>query len=183
MTRLRGPVNEHDHIQGASRAPLTLLEYGDYQCPYCGQAYPIIKKVQQYFGNRLRFVFRNFPLTEVHPMALAAAETAEAAGAQGKFWEMHDLLYENQPRFSMRYFLEVATQLGLERERFVEDVENGTFRPVIRDDFVGGVRSGVNGTPCFFIDGERYDGSWDEQMLIAALENTSGRSGVIGAQR
>ncbi|MDX2088113.1 MAG: thioredoxin domain-containing protein [Kofleriaceae bacterium] len=183
MTRLRGPVNEQDHIQGPSRAPLTLLEYGDYQCPYCGQAYRIIKNVQQHFGNRLRFVFRNFPLTEVHPMALPAAEAAEAAGAQGKFWEMHDLLYENQPRLSMRFFLELANQLELDRERFVEDIENGTFRPVIRDDFVGGVRSGVNGTPCFFIDGDRYDGSWDEEMLIAALENSTRRSGLVGAHR
>jgi len=105
MSTLRGPIDERDHIQGAPSAEITLLEYGDYQCPYCGQAYPIVKRVQRRMGPRLRFVFRNFPLTAVHPLALTAAETAEAAGAQGQFWEMHDLLYENQRRFSMRLFL------------------------------------------------------------------------------
>lgn len=175
MTRLRGPIDERDHIQGGSTAEITLLEYGDYQCPYCGQAYPIVKRVQRRMGARLRFVFRNFPLTAVHPLALAAAETAEAAGGQDQFWEMHDLLYENQRRFSMRVFLELAIQLDLDRERFISDIDEGTYRQSIRDDFVGGVRSGVNGTPCFFIDGERHDGAWDEDALIDAIENAPHR--------
>ena len=173
MTRLRSPVDENDHIQGAPTAELTLVQYGDYQCPYCGEAYAHVKAAQQHFGKRMRFVFRNFPLTEVHPFALAAAETAEAAGAEGKYWVMHDALYENQRRFSRRFFLELALQLGLERDRFMSDIDSGTYRRRIRDDFLGGVRSGVNGTPCFFIDGERYDGSYYAEPLIAALEHAN----------
>ena len=175
MTRLRGPIDELDHIQGPANAELTLLEYGDYQCPYCAQAYPIVKRVQRRMGKRLRFVFRNFPLTAAHPLALAAAETAEAAGAQGKFWEMHDRLYQRQAQLGMRLFLELAGELMLDRARFVDDIEQGAYRQRVRDDFVGGVRSGVNGTPCFFIGDERHDGAWDEDALIDALENAPQR--------
>ena len=163
------PVGPDDHIQGSETAPLTLVEYGDYQCPYCAAAYVNVSLVQDQLGPRLRFVFRNFPLTQVHPLAEIAAEAAEAAGAQGKFWEMHDALYENQPALSPVLIVALAQGLGLDIERFNEDVASGRFRERVKRDFMGGVRSGVAGTPTFFINGERYEGGWDEASLLNVL--------------
>ena len=169
--RLTVPVAEgRDHIQGPSGAAVTLLEYGDYECPYCGAAYPIVKQVQETMDDRLRFVFRNFPITTAHPHAELAAEAAEAAGAQGKFWPMHDLLYENQQQLEADDLVTYADRLGLDVDRFQRDLTEHTYAPRVRDDFMSGVRSGVNGTPTFYIDGVRYEGSYDAQPLLDALQ-------------
>jgi protein-disulfide isomerase len=170
VSRLTLPVGPRDHIQGPDTAPVTLVEYGDYQCPYCGAAYPIVKRVQQRLGNRLRFVFRNFPLTEIHPLALGAAEAAEAAGAQGKFWEMHDRLYENQRALDPAHLVQSARALGLDVALFERALAEHTFLDRIHEDFLSGARSGVNGTPTFYINGRRHDESYDEETLVAALE-------------
>jgi protein-disulfide isomerase len=164
------PVGERDHAQGAVDAPVTLVEYGDYECPYCGRAYPIVKAVQKAIGPRLRFIFRNFPLSEAHPNAANAAEAAETAGEQGKFWEMHDTLFEHQKALRPRDLVAHATRLGLDSDRFQRELESHAHVERVREDFMSGVRSGVNGTPTFFINGERHDGSWDFEDLVAAIE-------------
>jgi protein-disulfide isomerase len=163
------PVGSNDHVQGAPVSPVTLVEYGDYQCPYCMKAHLIVKLLQGQLGPQLRFVFRNFPLSQIHPQAELAAEAAEAAGAQGQFWAMHDALYENQPALGPELIEAIARGLKLDMERFTNDLESGRFRDRVKHDFMDGVRSGVNGTPTFFINGERYDGDWDEASLGAAL--------------
>lgn len=164
------PVGEDDHVQGSDGARVTLVEYGDYECPHCGSAYPIIKKVQGKMGDKLRFVFRNFPLAQAHPHALHAAEATEIAAAQGKFWEMHDTLYENQDALSDESLIAYADKIGLDVEKFREDLQNDTYEEKVRADFMGGVESGVNGTPTFFINGARFNESWDEETLLKALE-------------
>jgi protein-disulfide isomerase len=171
---LTQPVSEdRDHIQGPAEAAVTLVEYGDYECPYCGAAYPIIKEVQERMGERLRFVFRNFPITTSHPHAEQAAEAAEAAAAQGRFWEMHDLFYENQQRLGDEDLHAYAEQLGLEVEQFDEELAEHVHAPRVREDFMSGVRSGVNGTPTFYINGLRYDDSYELDTLLAALERAA----------
>src|SRR5262249_2022922 len=170
VRRLTLPVGDRDHTQGAADAPVTLVEYGDYQCPYCGQAYPIIKNVQKHFGARLRFVFRNFPLTEIHHHAEQAALTAESAALHGKFWEMHDLLFLHQDRLSDVDLAKYAGQLGIRSEAFLEDVQSRKIAQRVQEDFMSGVRSGVNGTPTFFINTTRYDGSWDYVDLVEAID-------------
>jgi protein-disulfide isomerase len=168
--KLVTPVSARDHVQGPADAPVTLVEFGDFECPYCAAAHVIVKKVQEIMDDQLRFVFRHFPLTQIHPHAEPAAEASEAAGAQGQFWEMHDLLYENQPLLDPPHLVAYAEELGLEIERFVRELETGIYRERVREDFLSGVRSGVNGTPAFFINGLRYDGSWDIAPLVEALE-------------
>lgn len=164
------PVDlNRDHIQGPDTADITLVEYGDYECPYCGQAYSIIKQIQDYFGDSLRFVFRNFPLTQVHPHAQRAAEAAEEAGVQNKFWKMHDYLYEHQQALDDNHLEKYAKMIGLNLERFDEDMKNHVHLPRIREDFLNGVQSGVNGTPSFYINGTRYNGSWDFDTLMQIL--------------
>lgn len=173
---LRPPFSENDHYQGDINAPLELVEYGDYQCPYCGQAYPIIKKVQLKLGKDLRFVFRNFPLTDAHPLAYMAALAAEAAGRQNAYWKMHDLLYEKQESMSgQHFFSELATNLSLDIAKFEAELQDPAIAKKVDDDFESGVRSGVNGTPGFFINGLRYDGDWNEESLIASLHKTLAR--------
>jgi protein-disulfide isomerase len=167
---LRVPVGEQDHIQGSADAKYTLVEYGDYECPHCGHAYPIVKRVQKHFGKKLRFVFRNFPLAEMHPHAESAAESAEFAGAQGKFWEMHDALFENQEELSGALYLKLAQQIGLSPQDLRAAVEQREYLPRVKEDFTGGVRSGVNGTPTFFINGKRHDASFEYEDLVAAIE-------------
>jgi len=168
--RLTPPVGALDHVAGSADAPLTLVEYGDYECPYCGMAYPIVKAAQRKLGNQLRFVFRNFPLAESHPHAKRAAQAAEAAAAQGQFWPMHDVLFEHQGALEDADLVRYAKQLGLDAERFARELEAGTYEKRVRDDFRSGVRSGVNGTPTFFINGTRWDGGWaDEAAFIDAL--------------
>ncbi len=169
MTLLKVPVGDNDHVQGRADAPLTLVEYGDYQCPYCGMAYLQVKRVQRHFGEKLRFVFRNFPLTESHPEAERAAETAEFAGAHRKFWEMHDRLYENQQALGVELYLALAEEFGLAQRDLKQALETAAYRERIRADFLGGVRSGVNGTPAFYINGLRHDAAFDHDVLVAAL--------------
>jgi protein-disulfide isomerase len=165
------PVDpSRDHIQGDPKAILTLVEYGDYQCPFCGAAYPEVKKVQSELGSKLRFVFRNFPLTNAHEFAMVAAETAEAAGAQGKLWEMHDFLYEHQETLGDHTVaLGYARKLGLDTQRFEREIAQHVYEKRIKDDFIGGVRSGVNGTPTFYVNGVRHDGPAESEALIESL--------------
>ena len=170
MSTLKFPVTEEDHIQGDKNASLTLVEYGDYECPYCGAAYPIVKRIQKHFGKRLRFVFRNFPLVESHAYAEIAAMAAEFAAKYNKFWEMHDMLYEHQDALDLPDLLSYAESLGLLASEFQQAIENGTFADKIKKDFMGGVRSGVNGTPGFFINGNFHNGSFEYEDLVAALE-------------
>ena len=146
------------------------MEYGDYECPYCGEAYPVVEELQRVLGDRLRFVFRHFPLTKMHPHALGAAEAAEAAGAQDMFWEMHDLLYENQDALDDEDLVRYAKELRLDVPRFVKEMEAHTHAERVREDFSSGVRSGVNGTPTFFINGARHDGPFNLESLMAAIE-------------
>ena len=167
--KLSVPVTKSDHSAGGAAARVTLVEYGDYQCPFCGQAYPLVKEIQRRMGSSLRFVFRNFPLTNAHPFAEAAAEAAEAAAGQGKFWEMHDLLYENQPNLGTELLVEAASSLKLDAKLFLGDLEARKYRERVRHDFMGGVRSGVNGTPGFFVNGVRFDGSWASDELAETL--------------
>ncbi len=168
------PVSEErDHIHGPADAAVTLVEYGDYECPYCGAAYPIVKEVQAQLGERLRFVFRNFPIVTSHPHAEQAAEAAEAAGAQGEFWQMHDLLYERQSRLRDEHLHSYAEELGLDVGRFDAELAGHVHAPRVREDFMSGVRSGVNGTPTFYIDGVRHDDSYDVDTLLAALERAA----------
>ncbi|HEV7257932.1 MAG TPA: DsbA family protein [Bosea sp. (in: a-proteobacteria)] len=168
MSRLIIPVDQRDHAIGPSDAPITLVEYGDYECPYCGEAYPIIKQVQRLMGDQLRFVFRNFPIAELHPHAVRAAEFAEAAAGSGKFWQAHDLLYENQTALGDADLMAYGAKLGLASSALAEAF-NGRFDDALRADFIGGVRSGVNGTPSLFINGLRYDGRRDVRDLVDAL--------------
>jgi protein-disulfide isomerase len=175
---LTPPVGAGDHVAGPDDAPVTLVEYGDYECPYCGMASPIVKRAQQDLGSRLRFIFRNFPLAESHPHARLAAMAAEAAGAQGKFWEMHDMLFEHQDALEAEDLVGYAKSLGLDVPQFTRDLEAGTYAKRVRDDFRNGVRSGVNGTPTFFVNGSRYDGSWaNEKGFIHALREAAQQSG------
>lgn len=169
MSHLQPAVSSQDHTQGASSAPLQLVEYGDYQCSYCGQAYPAIKAAQQALGDKLTFVFRNFPLPEAHPNAQKAAVAAEAAAAQGKFWEMHDALYEHQNHLDAAHLLSYAQELGLDITQFKSDLHKSSVVAKIEADFESGIRSGVNGTPSFFVNGQKYEGSWEGQELTQYL--------------
>jgi protein-disulfide isomerase len=169
-SNLTPPVSARDHFQGPAKAPLTLVEYGDYQCPYCGAAYPVVKQLQKALGKKLRFVFRNFPLTQMHPYALVAAEAAEAAALQGKFWEMHDLLFEKQQLLNPDILSAWASELGLDLGQFGAAIKQGDIMKRIKEDRTSGIQSGVNGTPTFFINGTRHDDAPDYDSLAAALE-------------
>jgi protein-disulfide isomerase len=168
------PVSEgRDHVEGPADAVVTLVEYGDYECPYSGAAYPIVKELQSRMGSRLRFVFRNFPITPAHPHAEQAAEAAEAAAAQGKFWEMHDVLYENQRHLRDQDLLAYAERLGLDAERFDKELAEHVHAGRVQEDYMSGLQSGVNGTPTFYINGERHAGSYELEPLQAALERAA----------
>jgi len=169
------PVGPDDHAQGPPDAPVTLVEYGDFQCPYCGAAYPVVHAVQKAMGKRLRFVFRNFPLKQSHPNAEHAAELAEAAATKGKFWPMHALLFENQRALTDEHLLRYAEQVGLDPAWAAQMLAEGAFAREVSQDFRSGVRSGVNGTPTFFINGMRYDGAADAESMIEALEGAISR--------
>jgi protein-disulfide isomerase len=172
--QLNPPVGESDHVSGPDDAPVTLVEYGDFECPYCGRAYPIVQSIQRQLGSRLRLVFRHFPLTEIHPHARHAAEAAESAGAQGRFWEMHDALFEHQDALDDASLVSYAEEIGVDAQRVAHDLESGAYARRVRDDFRSGVRSGVNGTPTFFVNGERYDGPWfDEAEFVRALREAA----------
>ena len=180
--QLKPAVSDADHSAGPTDAPITLVEYGDFQCPHCARAHPRVTAIQKHFGNRLRFIFRNFPLAEVHPEAFHAAEAAEsvAAGAgSAAYWKMHDLLFEHQQddldALDDAHLAEYAKQAGGDPSVVARDLENDAFEERVRSDFMGGVRSGVNGTPTFFINGVRYDGDWATVATFAAdLESAVG---------
>ena len=163
------PVGSRDHSEGPADAAVTLVEYGDYECPHCGMAYPIIKEVQRRMGKQLRFVFRNFPIPDNHPHAIHAAEAAEAAGAQDRFWPMHDVLYEHQQKLRDRHLVEHAQALGLDAERFQRELVAHVHLPRVQEDVTSGVESGVRGTPTFFINGVKYAESWDADTLTESL--------------
>jgi protein-disulfide isomerase len=147
-----------------------LVEYGDYQCPYCGAAYPVVKSLQKALGKKLCFAFRNFPLTQAHPYAMVAAEAAEAAALQGKFWEMHDFIYEHQDDLEPDALPAWAERIRLDLKEFGIAIRQGVVTKRIKEDRASGIRSGVNGTPCFFINGIRYDGTADYDSLRSVLE-------------
>jgi protein-disulfide isomerase len=168
-TDLTPPVSARDHAQGLADAPLTLVQYGDYECPYTRRSLPIIAALQRRLGERLRFVYRNFPLTAIHPHALHAAEAAEAADAQGRFWPMHDHLFAHQHELEDDQLVDHARAVGLDMERFARDMAAHAHRERIEADMASGIASGVQGTPTFFINGARHTGSFDLEMLLAAL--------------
>jgi protein-disulfide isomerase len=167
---LTPPVSDRDHIRGSSAAPAVLVEYGDFECPACGEAYPIVKALETQLGAMLAVVFRHFPLTTVHPHAQRAAEAAEAAGAQGKFWQMHDILFERQEALEDTNLVDYALELRLDVQRFVRDLAAHRHVAKVRADFASGVRSGVNGTPTFFINGVRHDAPYDPVSLLVSIE-------------
>ena len=169
MAHLTVPVGPHDKVQGPPAAPVTMVEYGDYECPACGAAYGIIKAVQHLMGDDLCFVFRNFPLSEAHPHAEHAAEIAEEAAVAGRFWPMHTILFENQNALDDNSLVSYGERLGIGLTR-LRDALRGSHSRRIREDFLGGVRSGVNGTPTLFINGQRYDGPADSETLVAVLQ-------------
>jgi protein-disulfide isomerase len=157
--KLTLPVSsERDHVQGPDTAPVTLVEYGDYECPYCGQAYPIPKNTQERLGNKLCFVFRNFPVTQVHPHAQHSAEAAESAGSQNKFWDMHDYLYEHQQELDDKHLRQYASALGMDVTRFDDEMAKHIQSGRIREDIMSGIRSGVNGL--------HLKGSWDATIIL-----------------
>jgi protein-disulfide isomerase len=168
-TRLTPAVGEQDHADGPPEARVTLVEYGDYECPSCGETFVTLEEVRRAFGPNLRFVFRHFPLRSSHPHALAAAKAAEAAAEQGKFWPMHERLFRHQTRLGDADLLRHAEVLGLDLERFRRDLESRAVEARIREDQAGGAQSGVGGTPTLFINGERYAGRHDRTDLIEAL--------------
>jgi protein-disulfide isomerase len=167
--RLTVPVGGRDHILGPPTATRTLLEYGDYECPYCAAAHPEVKQLLRAVGDEITYAYRHFPLTQIHPHAALAAEAAEAAGSQGSFWEMHDLLFETR-RLEPRDLLGHASAIGLDVERFAAELDAHTHQARVREDFLSGVRSGVNGTPTFFVNGIRHNGGWDTESLLRALD-------------
>jgi protein-disulfide isomerase len=176
MSQLKVPVSSNDHVDGPAAAVVTLVEYGDYECPFCGLAQPSVKAVQARYKDDLRFVFRHFPLTQVHPHAEPAAETAEFAGDHLRFWQMHHALYEAQRWLSMPLLFSLARALELSEIELRDALTQQRYRPKVRNDFLGGVRSGVNGTPTFFVNGIRHNGSFEFEELAAAIDAALVRS-------
>jgi protein-disulfide isomerase len=172
IKKLAVPVNiGSDHILGSANASLTLVEYGDYECPYTGMAYPIVKEIMSQFGDdKIYFVFRNFPLSDIHPHAQHAAEATEAAAAQDKFWEMHDYLFEHQKALDDRHLLEYAQKVGLDINRFKKEMSGHIYTSLINKSLKSGIDSGVEGTPTFFVNGVRYEDSWDLETFSENLK-------------
>src|SRR5438270_13839101 len=163
------PDSKRDHVHGSVTAPISMLEYGDYECPFCADVQPTVTEIQDRLGDDLCFAFRHFPLTNVHPRSEHAAEAAEAAGVQGSFWDMHETLFQNQQALEDEDLVQYASLLGLDTGRQIREVESGAHAARVRDDFKSGIRAGVNGTPTFFINGQRYDGTRDLAEMLAAL--------------
>lgn len=172
--RLTQPVSERDHVKRSLDAPVVLVEYGDYECPHCQEVYPILHELKERMGNRVAYVYRHFPISRQHPNAQLAAEAAEAAAAQGKFWEMHHRLFTHQNELGFDDLLRHASAIGLDAELFRRELEEHTYADRVREDFMSGIRSGVNGTPTFYINGTRYDGAWDFESLLEAIEKPLG---------
>ena len=161
-----------DHIRGSVNAPITIVEYGDFECPYTGEAYPVIKELTKQFNEKIYFVYRNFPLNDIHPYAQHAAEAAEAAAAQDKFWQMHDYLFEHQKALDDHHLLEYAQKVELNIDRFKKEMSEHVYAPLINKSLKSGIDSGVEGTPTFFINGERYEDSWDLDTLTSFLNKS-----------
>lgn len=164
-------VNREDHVLGPETAPVTLIEYADYQCPYCKKAYYIVKEIQREMGDKVRFVFRNFPLAELHPYAVNAAVAAEVAGSEGKFWEMHDLLFENQPALDDYDLIKYAQEIGMDESRFKQEFGDQRFIAKVQKDYDSGLDNGVEGTPAFFINGKMYEGDWTGRSLLEYMQS------------
>ena len=163
---LKPSVGKTDHVQGNLNSDLIIVEYGDYQCPYCGAAYPVLKELMKESGSRVKFVFRNFPLSEMHQYARIAAIAAEAANLQGKFWQMHDAIYENQRELNENFLMTLADQLKLNIPQFEKDLESLKLAEKIDADFESGIMSGVNGTPSFFVNGKKFDGGAEDLLEL-----------------
>jgi protein-disulfide isomerase len=168
---LRVPVSDNDHSEGDKNAAIVLIEYGDYECPHCGAAYPVIKKLQKHFGSKLRFIFRNFPIAESHPHAVTAAYVAEASALQGKFWPVHDLIYEHQQNLSTQLLLSLAESAGVDIKKLSQDISTPAVTDRVEKDLEGGARSGVNGTPSFFVNGYKYEGYHEYDRMRKDLES------------
>ena len=166
-------IRPDDHVSGSPNAPVTLVEYGDYECPHCGAAFPIVENIRRRLGDRLQFVYRHFPLTQSHPHAEHAAEIAEAAGERGAFWAMHETLFANQSALDDVSLVAYAESVGVDSRWAAEALAAGTFAPRVREQFMSGVRNGVNGMPTFFINGRRFDYSLNERVLLATLEDAA----------
>jgi protein-disulfide isomerase len=170
MSTLKAPLTPRDHVLGPAAAPVTIVEYGDYECPYCAAVHPVVTLVLRRFGSSVRFAFRHFPLSQIHPYAQSAAESAEYCGAHGRFWEMHGAIFENQNQLGLPLLFEIASALGLSEEELREALLKRTYEEKVKADFLGGVRSGVNGTPTFFINERRHNGSHSYADLVSAVE-------------
>jgi len=166
---LKPPLGDRDHIKGLATAPLELVEYGDFECPHCGRAAVVVNQLTTELGDRLRFAYRHFPLAKMHPHARKAAMASEAAAAQGKFWEMHDLLFANAGKLELADLLSYAATLELDVQRFETELLIDTHAPRVQEDVASGVRSGVNGTPTFFINGVRHNGGYTIESLKEGL--------------
>lgn len=164
-------IINNEHIQGPENAPIELIEYGDYQCPYCKKAYNIVKQAQKELGKDLKFIFRNFPLTELHPYAMHAAIATEVAGSQGKFWEMHDILFENQEFLEDSYLIQYAKIINLDVTTFEQDFGKDEYYEKVKKDFESGVDLGVQGTPTFFVNRQKYEGNWASMEFIEDLKS------------
>jgi protein-disulfide isomerase len=161
-----------DHVRGSVNAPITIVEYGDFECPYTGMAYPIVKELMKQFNEKIYFVYRNFPLNDIHPHAQHAAEAAEAAATQDKFWQMHDYLFEHQKALGDHHLLEYAQKVGLNIDRFKKEMSGHIYASLINKSLKSGIDSGVEGTPTFFVNGERYEDSWDLDTLSSFLKKS-----------
>jgi formate-nitrite transporter family protein len=175
MAQLIAPVNEQDHIRGPKNAVVTLVEYGDLECEHCAEAYPMLMELLDEVGEQVCFVYRHFPLTQTHPNAQRAAEAAEAAASQDQFWEMHDMLFTNQDALDEISLRNYAEKIGLDMQQYDQEMEADVHAERVREDFLSGVRSGVNGTPTFFINGERHDGPSSKSGLRDAVERAAQR--------
>jgi protein-disulfide isomerase len=169
MSKLKPPVSSTDHVKGDLKAAVVLVEYGDFQCPHCGAAHPIVKQIEKLYKDNLAFVFRHFPLAEMHPFAQAAAMASEAAANQGKFWQMHDLIYDNQASLGLEMLLQLAEFLKLDMKTFQHDFKDPHLFKKVEADFESGIVSGVNGTPSFYINGSKYEGSYDFDSMSHAI--------------
>jgi protein-disulfide isomerase len=166
---LKPPLGDRDHIKGSADAPIELVEYGDFECPHCGRAAAVVNELTAELGERLRFAFRHFPLSKMHPHARMAAQAAEAAGAQGKFWEMHDLLFAKASALEPQNLVEYAVLLELDILRFESELTSEKYAGRVQEDVASGVRSGVNGTPTFFVNGKRHNGAYTLEALQESI--------------
>jgi formate-nitrite transporter family protein len=172
-TPLTSALSAADHVDGPDGAEMELVMYGDFQCPYCAAAFPIVKRIRGQLGERLRFAFRHFPLRELHPLAEGAAQASEAAAEQGAFWPMHDRLYEARGKLEVPSLMSYAGELGLDGERIAEQLASGVHAQRVQRDVDSGLASGVRGTPGFFTNGVLHEGAFDAGSLLGALEDSA----------